>query len=307
MEEKHFGPVWFIPGETGGRYPFCHSVYIDGPGILIDPASDRDRLKQLREAPGVKTIWLSHWHEDHIMHLDLFDDLPLFLGEPDAPPISGIESFLDGYGMDIEEDRAHWRLILKRDFHFKSRRPTGFLRDGEILRFDGITIEVMSTPGHTPGHLSFFFRERGVLFMGDYDLFKFGPWYGDTESSIEQTIVSVNRLRNYPAQVWLTGHETGMFEQDPGETWDRYLDVISKREEKLYAFLEQPRTLEEIVGAWIIYGRPREPKPFFEFGERALMRKHVKRLLDQGRISETDGRYRRRSDNYRRRTWKEEI
>jgi hypothetical protein len=36
MEEKHFGPVWFILGETGGRYPFCHSVYIDGPGILID-------------------------------------------------------------------------------------------------------------------------------------------------------------------------------------------------------------------------------------------------------------------------------
>ena len=98
-----------------------------------------------------------------------------------------------------------------------------------------------------------------------------------------------------------------MFEQDPGETWDRYLDVISKREEKLYAFLEQPRTLEEIVGAWIIYGRPREPKPFFEFGERALMRKHVKRLLDQGRISETDGRYRTRSNNHRRRTWKEEI
>ncbi len=291
MEEKRFGPVWFIPGEGGGRYPFCHSVYIKGPGILIDPASDRNRLMQLREGPGVKAIWLSHWHEDHIMHLDLFEDLPIFMGEPDAPPISDIEAFLDAYGMEIEEDRAHWRLILKRDFHFRPRRASGFLKDGETLHLGGVSVEVMGTPGHTPGHLSFYFKENGVLFMGDYDLFKFGPWYGDAESSIEQTIASVNRLRGYPARVWITGHETGLFERDPGETWDQYMGVISKREEKLYAFLKEPRTLEEIVGAWIVYGRPREPKSFFEFGERALMKKHLQRLLNKGRIRESHGTY----------------
>ena len=76
MRETHFGPVWFIPGKNRGRYPHCHSIYIDGPGILIDPSSDRERLKQLRERDGVNAIWLSHWHEDHIMDLDLFDDLP---------------------------------------------------------------------------------------------------------------------------------------------------------------------------------------------------------------------------------------
>jgi glyoxylase-like metal-dependent hydrolase (beta-lactamase superfamily II) len=75
-EERHFGPVWFIPGENRGRYPFCHSIYIEGARVLIDPASDRERLVQLRENPGVETVWLSHWHEDHFMHLDLFDGLP---------------------------------------------------------------------------------------------------------------------------------------------------------------------------------------------------------------------------------------
>ncbi|MEW6668893.1 MAG: MBL fold metallo-hydrolase [Thermodesulfobacteriota bacterium] len=293
MEEKHFGPIWFVPGANGGRYPFCHSVYIEGPGILIDPGSDRNRLLRLREDPGVNTIWLTHWHEDHLMHLDLFDDLPVFIGEPDAPAISGIESFLDAYGMDVEEDRAYWRLVLERDFHFKSRTTSGFLEEGGILNPGGVAVEVLSTPGHTPGHLSFFFSEQELLFMGDYDLYKFGPWYGDTGSSIEQTIASANRLRNHPARVWVTSHETGIFEQNPGEHWDRYMDVISRREEKLYAFLERPRTLEEIVGAWIIYGKPREPKAFFEFGERALMKKHLKRLLDQGRIGLADTRYHR--------------
>ena len=37
-EWQQFGPVWFIPGENHGKYPFCHSVYVEGAGVLIDPA-----------------------------------------------------------------------------------------------------------------------------------------------------------------------------------------------------------------------------------------------------------------------------
>ncbi len=266
-------------------------MYIEGAGILVDPASDRNRLQQLRQGPGVKAIWLSHWHEDHITHLDLFEDLPLYIGEADARAISSLEAFLDAYGMETEEYRAYWRSVMTNDFHFKPRNASGFLADGNVLHLDGVTVDVIGTPGHTPGHLSFFIREPGVLLMGDYDLCKFGPWYGDTESSIQQTFVSVERLRNFPARVRLAGHEDGIFEQDPGDAWDQYLNVISTREAKLYEFLERPRTLNEIVGAWIIYGRAREPKPFFEFGERAMMKKHLERLLDQGRISVAGNSY----------------
>jgi glyoxylase-like metal-dependent hydrolase (beta-lactamase superfamily II) len=291
MEEKHFGPIWFIPGEQGGRYPFCHSVYIEGAGLLIDPASDRERLIQLRNDPGVKGVWLSHWHEDHLMHLDLFDNLPLWISEPDAPPLTDLESFMDAYGMDQADERAFFREIMVKDFHFQSRRPTGFLQEGTENLMDGLTIEVISTPGHTPGHTAFFFKEQGVLFMGDYDLTKFGPWYGDAESSIEETIASVRRLRNIPAKVWIAGHEAGLFEADPNELWERYLDVIALREGKLLEFLRQPRTLEDIVEAWIIYGRPREPKAFFAFGERGHMKKHLEKLMREGIVRREGERY----------------
>jgi len=95
LEEKHFGPVWFIPGENKGKYPYCHSVYIEGEGILIDPASDRHRLEELRAQEGVRTVWLSHWHEDHFMHMDLFDDLPLWISREDAPPLSDLDVLLE--------------------------------------------------------------------------------------------------------------------------------------------------------------------------------------------------------------------
>jgi choline kinase len=55
--------------------------------------------------------------------------------------------------------------------------------------------------------------------------------------------------------------------------------------------LDEPRTLEDIVGAWITYGRPREPKAFFEFGERALMKKHLERLINQGLVVVNGGKY----------------
>ena len=50
------------------------------------------------------------------------------------------------------------------------------------------------------------------------------------------------------------------------------------------------RTLDDIAEACIVYGRPREPRAFFEFGERALMKKHLERLEKNGRIVH-DGNY----------------
>jgi glyoxylase-like metal-dependent hydrolase (beta-lactamase superfamily II) len=291
MEEKHFGPVWFIPGEKKGKYPFCHSVYVEGARILIDPSSDRERLSQLRKDPGVDLVWLTHYHEDHLMHLDLFEDLPIWIAEQDAPPLADLECFLDAYGMVNEEHRHFWRELMKDQFHFRPRKPVGFLKDGDVFQFDAGSVEVIHTPGHTAGHLSFWFQEADVLFLGDYDLTAFGPWYGDKDSSIEDTEASIERLRNIPAQICLTCHETGIFEKPAAAVWDAYARIIAERESKLLALLDTPKTMEDIIWAWIVYGRPREPAALFEFGERAHMGKHLERLMGLGIVACEDGRY----------------
>ena len=291
MEERCFGPVRFIPGQNSGKYPFCHSLYIEGAGVLIDPASDRERLSRLRADSGVRAVWLSHWHEDHLMHLDLLDDLPLWISQEDAPPLSDLELFMDWYGMQEDHERDAWRTLMTRQFHFRSRQPSGFLGNGDRIHLETVTVQVIRTPGHTPGHLSLFFEEPQVLFLGDYDLTKFGPWYGDVYSSIEDVRASVTRLRQIRAKVWLTSHETGVFEDEPGDLWDQYLNVIQEREDKLLEFLAEPRSMQDIVDAWIVYGRPREPKSFFVLGERAIMGKHVEYLLKRSRVVKRGERY----------------
>jgi hydroxyacylglutathione hydrolase len=289
------GPVQFIPGKNRGRYPCCNSIYIVEAGILIDPASDRKALASLRDTESVKEIWLSHWHEDHFMHLDLFEDLPFRISERDLPPLTDIETFLDWYAMENPEYRAFWAAMVIDQFHYRTRTPARFFEDREVIDLGSLTIEVVPTPGHTPGHLAFYFREPKILFMGDYDLTAFGPWYGDLYSDIDQTIESIHRLKTIPADTWLTGHETGVFTQAPGTLWDSYEKIIYERENKLFNLLATAKTMDEIVEACIVYGRPREPKEFFEFGERALMKKHLERLEKNGRVVH-DGKYFQRKE-----------
>jgi glyoxylase-like metal-dependent hydrolase (beta-lactamase superfamily II) len=291
MEVRHFGPVTFIPGEKDGRYPFCHSIYIEGGGVLIDPASNRKRLVELRKNFKIEEIWLSHWHEDHIMHLDLFDDLPLRITEPDAGPLADLDGYIDSYGEVTEAERKFWRTFLTERFHFAPRTPARFLKSGETVQMDTVTVEIIGSPGHTPGHISLFFPEPMILFLADYDLTPFGPWYGDVHSSIEQTRDSVKHLREIPAKIWLTCHEKGIFETDPGNLWDDYLGVIDTRENKILDLLDTPQTLTELAGACIVYGKPREPREFHDLGERGHMIKHLEKLINEGAVAKEGETY----------------
>ena len=293
MEETSFGPIRFIPGENKGKYPYCHSAYIEEAGVLIDPASDRERLRRLRDESGVQEVWLSHWHEDHFMHLDLFDEVPLRMAKEDAAFIAGVDAFLDGYGIEKEEHRQYWKPVLLELFHFKPRKPDSFLQDGQVLQLGSVTVEVLHTPGHTPGHLAFFFGEPEVLFLGDYDLTPFGPLYCDPDSSIRDTIRSVQRLEAIPAKIWLTCHEDGIFMKNPGPYWRQYLEVILNREMQLLDFLTTPKTMPEIVNAWITYGKAREPQELYAFAEQANMQKHLDALTAEGLIFKKGEHYQR--------------
>lgn len=293
MPERSFGPIRLIPGANKGRYPHSNSVFVEGAGILIDAGADEARYRELIAGPGVKEVWLSHWHEDHIAYLDLFEGLPLRQMAVEAEPLADLEAFLDWYGIGKEEYRDYWRRTLPTDFHFRPRQATSYFTPGEVIDLGTCTAEVIHAPGHTPGFTAFFFREPEVCYLGDYDLTRFGPWYGDRDGSIDGTIASVRRLQQVPAKAWLTSHEDGYFEGDATEAFDAYLAVIDEREAKLLEFLSAPRTLEDIVAACLVYRKPREPKAFFEWGEGAIMGKHLERLLQRGAVVLEGGRYRR--------------
>jgi hydroxyacylglutathione hydrolase len=292
LKDMRFGKLIFIPGPGRGRYPFCNSIYIDDSKKgVIDPGSDEDRLKGLRDQGGVDRVIHSHYHEDHIAFNFLFPDADLCVHESEAPCYRSIRSLLDYYGLLGTEYEKAWHDIILQRFHYQERTPGLEFRDGDVLDFGSTKMEVIHTPGHSIGHCSFYFPREGVLYLGDLDMTHFGPWYGDRVSDIDDTIRSVQRLMEIPARIFVSAHEAGIMEGDFHDRAEEYLRVIDKRENKLVEYLKEPRTLEEIADQWLIYQRPREPKYLFEFAERALIRKHLERLERNRRLKMKGGRY----------------
>ncbi len=292
MSDHQFGKVRFICGKNGGKYPYNHSLYFQGEKIraVLDPASSRQKMLGLKDE-GVDEVWLSHWHEDHIHYMNLFDQSAVRISGRDFPPLTDLDTFLDWYGIEDPAGRDYWKKEMIETFDFRPRQTAHFFRDDEVIDLGGLTVQVIPTPGHTPGHLSFFVPEEGLLFVGDYDLTSFGPWYGDVASSIEETIASIQKLKAIPARRWVAAHNEGLFETPPGALWDAYENVIYDRQDKLMKTLDRPKTIEEICAAWIIYGRPREPKQFFEFNEKVMIGKHLEYSLRRGDIVLKDKTY----------------
>ena len=53
------------------------------------------------------------------------------------------------------------------DYELFQGMPTKVLTDHDIIDIGGREIEVLHTPGHSPGHLCFLEKSRGYLFTGD--------------------------------------------------------------------------------------------------------------------------------------------
>ncbi len=289
------GKIRFI---RGGRYPTCHSVFIDDEiRAVIDPASDEGKLLTIHRQRPIQVIINSHCHEDHFLFNSRFPDAALWVPTLEANGFRNIEAFFDQFyeSGDIDEEaRAAWDRFFTEVVQYQPREPDRLLEDGEILVFGETRARVLHTPGHSPGHLSFHFPEEKVLYLADLDLVKFGPYYGDKGSSIDDTIASLRRVAAIDVDVYLVAHgRKGVLDGDPAHI-QRYLDVINTREERLLTLLEsRPRNLDEITAEGIIYGGRSLADGAWELtlSERMMMDKHLRRLEGLGSVRQEDGIY----------------
>jgi glyoxylase-like metal-dependent hydrolase (beta-lactamase superfamily II) len=295
MSNFQRGRIRFI---RGGRYPHCHSVFIDDEiRTVIDPASDEETLLALHRERPIQIIINSHGHEDHFLYNSRFPDAQLWVHALDAAAFRSLGDFYDQYyspGDVDEKAMAAWSQFFTDVVKFQPRTPDRLLEDGEMLELGQTRVRVLHTPGHSPGHLSFHFPEERVLYLADLDLVKAGPYYGDRESSIEETIRSCHRLAAIDVDVYLVAHgKEGVLEADPAHIY-RYLDVIGQREEKLLAFLSSgPKNLDEVTAQGIIYGGRTLTEGAWELSlsEKTMMLKHLDRLIGRGTVRRENGLY----------------
>lgn len=281
------GNISFV---RGGKYPHCHSILIDDhTRAVIDAASNREILLAYHAERRIDVIITSHAHEDHFLYNALFPDAELWVHGSDAQAFTDLTYFIDIFQPSTEEALL-WKEYLRDVVNYVPRKVDRLLTDNEKLDFGATSALVLHTPGHTPGHCSFFFPEERVMFLADWDLVTAGPYYGDPNSDLDLTIASLERLMKYDVETYLTAHGKGIYEGDPRIIGD-YLDTIRQRELLLQELLEKgPKTIDEIAAQGIIYGKAKTIGVWdLGLSERNMMSKHLQKLMRQGRV-EHDGK-----------------
>ncbi|MEU3661880.1 MBL fold metallo-hydrolase [Streptomyces sp. NPDC032940] len=199
----------------------------------------------------------------------------------------------DGYGLPPDATEAT-RTMLRDHFHVRDRPDAAGFEDGTVFDLGGRTVTVVHLPGHTPGHSGFLIEPDGFLFVADIDLTSFGPFYGDVGSSLTDFESSVRRCRDIGVRWYGTAHQKGVIEgagQFRGRL-DDFAAVVERRDAALLAFLDEPRTVEEIAEHRLVYRRHVEG-PHVGPVERRTAVQHLERLIDRGLVTQAGkGRYR---------------
>jgi len=283
--------IWLIEGEKDGRYPHSHSLYIrDGGGILVDCGSDIGAILRLKKEEVLTAILMTHYHEDHFTFLHRFPDVEVWASEGDAPALESFDVLLDWYGVSGTGEEPFFRELFADKFPYRQRTVARRVADRERIRFGKTEAVPIVAPGHTPGHLCLYFPAEEILFLADYDLTAFGPWYGDKPGGIGEFRRSARMLAGVGAKRHVVSHQDPVHEGGITAKMEAYLAVIDRREESLRKFLRRPRTREEIVTERIVYGEGR-PGPWFDYGEWALMGKHLEGMVARGEAAVEGGRY----------------
>lgn len=153
--------------------------------IIIDPGDDGDyiiqRILDLKLSP--KLIIATHGHFDHVLaviELKLAFKIPFL--------IHRLDLFL------IKQVQKSAKYFLKIEV-YPVVTPDRFLKDGEIIKVGNESLEVLVTPGHTPGSISLL--GKGIVFTGD-TLFANGVGrtdfsYGSKEA-LEKSLKKLSRL-----------------------------------------------------------------------------------------------------------------
>jgi glyoxylase-like metal-dependent hydrolase (beta-lactamase superfamily II) len=153
------------------------------------------------------SVLLTHAHWDHIGGVAEFNDVSISnhpfevnslekgFSSSDIPELTDQTLFSDGF--------------LPKEYTAAGQRTPAVLTDGQQIQSYSFTVQVIHTPGHTPGSVCFFVPQLNALFTGD-TLYE-GPLYAQLpESNLTEYSNSIAKLQQFVNQEVLVfgGHNS---------------------------------------------------------------------------------------------------
>lgn len=169
-------------------------------GVIVDPGGDAEKILSTAQRLGVTVtaVWLTHSHLDHCGGVQPVLDalkVPLVAHPEERMMRNNVKSIAQMYGMSP----AEW---------YNCPEPTVEVRGGESLSIGNSSCVVLFTPGHSPGHVSYYFERDGIVASGDV-LFAGSIGRTDLPGGDTKTLLDAIRREIFtlpPATRVLTGH-----------------------------------------------------------------------------------------------------
>ena len=262
------GGIWSCEQDDGPRIVREVVIAGDQAVLVVDtglPGSGRDELLPLVERLGEREliVLITHPDSDH-----LGGTAELLAAKPGARVLAGaLDVPLVGNPERIVRDR-YARFAVHDDVPFGEaaaeraidRAGPSFTGTEAVpadarLELGGRTVVVVPTPGHSPGHVSAWVPDAGLLVAADAIMgngiptrdgqLMIAPMYGPPNDYRE----TIERVRGLPVRTLATGHEPILH----NEAVEAFLDISRAASDRLAGLVEgalddTPRTLMELCG-----------------------------------------------------------
>lgn len=135
-------------------YDETREAAIIDPGCY-DPAEQRvlDQFVTQHNLT-VKYLLNTHCHIDHVLgnaHVLAKYKVPFLIHLKEEALLRAVKTYSSNYGFQ----------------QYHEALPSGYVTEGDTIRFGNTELEVIFLPGHSPGHVGFYHRVDRVILSGD--------------------------------------------------------------------------------------------------------------------------------------------
>ncbi len=176
-----FANLYLIKGENG-------YIAVDAGANISATASEMERLKISPD--DVKAVFLTHSDRDHTASLSLFKNAKIYLPKDEVQMIDGTTK------------RNFLARRNKFDYDYEA------ISDEQSIDLYGMTVSCISSPGHTPGSVSYLINDK-YMFVGDNlslnegKVELFNSFYNMDD---EVQLTTLSKLAKIPAEYIFTAH-----------------------------------------------------------------------------------------------------
>ncbi len=210
--------LWQGQGNNGHSYLFANVLRGDRPHILIDPGHLTTELAEPGaerlvnsmamdkiKAQDIGLIINTHCHPDHCDANQFFVDK-----SKEKQGTSKVKQALIAIHQEEDQHRRNRAAELMHASNRADFEPDFYLQEGELSlgKENKLTLEILHTPGHSPGSICIYWPKNKVLISGD--VIFFGS-IGRTDIAGGNSLLlkkSIERLSKLDIEYVLPGHNT---------------------------------------------------------------------------------------------------